>query len=447
MIYVGVVKSNYDTTRSGKFWVECKELGYNPCEIEITKEGKMIRKGKCLKVTYTTPYFKNFKTGMITVPEEGSQVLIVVKDKGIASAYYLSTIVAEEGAVKRSVVENSIREDPYMNPLEFYEDGAPAAQTFKSAKNNGLGIYFKASKTRYVNKTTLNNGNKELSLDSSPEVDCVKLNNGHGDYIKITGIPEPAPGGPPLHPGPRRSLEARTFLNQHFVSDRGELDFKVIDGKEITLENRSSGFFSWGSLFGPRAGNVNLFSKYKNINITAKAPNFVPSEGFNSGGKIMIQTSNSEIIVSRDGVTIQLNPLGTTYPFSGFATAGFSKPKIELKALTGDIVIDAGSYKNTPLEGGSRPGGRLILKGGTIELDSTNGVFINGGPTGSINLASTTTVNIGGAAAVNIDGALVNLNSGASVAGVGATQAITATPSVPPINVTPSEYPTGTKYF
>ena len=270
---------------------------------------------------------------------------------------------------------------------------------------------------------------------ASPEVDCVKLSNGHGDYIKLNGIPESSVAG--TFSSPKRSLEARTFLNQNFVTDRGGIDLTAMDGKDITIENRSSGFFSWGGFFGPRAGNVNIFSKYKNINLSAKAPFYVPTEGPNSGGKVMIETGNAQVTVSRDGVTIRMN---TSLPPGGSAVIpGPGNPRIEVKA-TGEVVIDAGGpFSTIPTIGGT-----LTLKAGNIELLANN-VLIGATSSITTNAGALTTVNSAGL--VNIDGTFVNLNSGAAaVAGPLAIRDAVAIPEIP-INVTPSEYPIGTKYF
>lgn len=431
MIYPATVKSSYDTDRSGKIYVECPDLNYSPCNVLV--ENDLIKiKGKCLEVTYTTPYFKPTKGGFFSPPADNAQILIF-EDQIRRRHYYLSTIV-DMTSVSKTQNSEDLLQDPIIDQLELYEDGVPAATTLKNMNNDGLGMYFKRSTTRYINKTTLKNGKKELSLDSSPEVDCVKLSNGHGDYLKISGIPESSNGviGPP-----KRALEARTFLNQNFVSDRGGVDLTVMDGKEITLENRSSGFFSWAGLFGPRSGNINLFSKYKNINISAKAPFYVPTEGPNSGGKVMIETGNSQVTVSRDGVTIRMNT--SVPPGPGSVIAGPGNPRIEVKA-TGDIVIDAGGpFSTIPTAGGT-----LTLKAGNIELLATN-VTIGAAATLTTNATTVTTINSGGA--VNIDGAFVNLNSGAAAtAGPAAISAATAVPEFP-VNVTPSEYPTATKYF
>lgn len=431
MIYTGIVKSSFDLDRSGKVYAECRDLGYFPCKVTVKNNIPKVE-GKCLRLLYTTPYFMPGKGGHFNPPADNAEILIF-KDQLKNKHYYLSTIINMDGVSKKKD-EKDLPEETMIDQLELYEDAVPGAATFKNLNNDGLGIYYKRSESRYINKTTLRSGKKELSLDSSPEVDCVKLSNGHGDYLKISGLPESAAGiiGPP-----KRALEARTFLNQNFVSDRGGVDLTVMDGKEITLENRSSGFFSWAGLFGPRSGNINLFSKYKNINISAKAPFYVPTEGPNSGGKVMIETGNSQVTVSRDGVTIRMNT--SIPPGPGAVIAGPGNPRIEVKA-TGDIVIDAGGpFSTIPTAGGT-----LTLKAGNIELLATN-VTIGAAATLTTNAATVTTINSGGA--VNIDGALVNLNSGA--AATAGPAAVTAAAAVPefPVNITPSEYPTATKYF
>lgn len=414
MIYTAKVLSNFDFTRSGKVKVQCKELLLNS-----------------LDVIYTTPYYANWKGGIFSPPAEGSEILIHY-NQSTRLAYYLSTVIANPVANTKDQ-NNNTREDPIINSTQLYQDGAPGSMTFKNDQKDGLQIDTKKAKDRIISKTVLNSGKKALRLDSSPEVDCVRLENGHGDYLKITGLPESSIGIPTP---PKRSLEARTFLNQNFVSDRGGIDLMINDGKDIVIENRSSGFFSMGSIFGPRSGNVNLFTKFKNINLIAKAPVYVPLEGLQQGGKIFLETANSSVVVSRTGVTIRLNTLPTT---PGAAIAGVGGPKIEVKT-NGEILIDAGGSHTIP----PSVGGRIKIRGGDLSFIADRTITMTA-PV-AINLQSTGQINVNGTN-VNVDGTTgIFLNSNLSTPAIAAAATARSLIDIP-VNVTPNEYPLGTKFF
>lgn len=417
MIYTAKVGSNFDFTRTGKVKVECKAL-------DLTN----------LEVIYTTPYHSNWKGGIFAPPAEGSEILIHVDDT-TGLAYYLSTVIASPRITKKyqSPDPKNIRNRPIVNSSELYQNGAPGSMTFKNDQKDGLQIDQKRSDDRIITKTILNSGKKAVRLDSSPEVDCVRIENGHGDYLKLTGLPESSIGVPTP---PKRSLEARTFLNQNFVSDRGGIDLMINDGKDIVIENRSSGFFSMGSIFGPRSGNVNLFTKFKNINLIAKAPVYVPLEGLQQGGKIFLETANSSVVVSRTGVTIRLNTLPTA---PGAAIAGVGGPKIEVKT-NGEILIDAGGSHTIP----PSVGGRIKIRGGDLSFIADRTITMTA-PV-AINLQSTGQINVNGTN-VNVDGTTgIFLNSNLSTPAIAAAATARSLIDIP-VNVTPNEYPLGTKFF
>lgn len=407
------VISNHDFTRTGKVLASCPSENLEN-----------------LTVVYTSPYYSNWKGGIFVPPAEGSQILawLDVNTLGGPIAYYLSTIIADPA-------EPSVgRKDPIVNAPQLYQDGAPGSMTFKNDQKDGLQIDHKRGEDRIICKTVLNSGKKALRLDSSPEVDCVRLENGHGDYLKITGLPESSIGIPTP---PKRSLEARTFLNQNFVSDRGGIDLMINDGKDIVIENRSSGFFSMGSIFGPRSGNVNLFTKFKNINLIAKAPIYVPTEGLQQGGKIFLETANSSVVVSRTGVTIRLNT--SVPPAPGAAIGGVGGPKIEVKT-NGEILIDAGGSHTIP----PSVGGRIKIRGGDLSLIADRTITMTA-PV-AINLQSTGQINVNGTN-VNVDGTTgVFLNSNLSTPAIAAAATARSLIDIP-VNVTPNEYPLGTKFF
>lgn len=464
-IYTAQVKSTLDLARMGIIQVACED------EPKITE------------AYYTTPYHRPFTTGgMFAIPAERSNILIAFDEK-TSKAYYLSTIIdSPQIDVAASIITDSVTQltppniasaflgnvakKVFKSPLvgdqtKLYEGFAPAVMKFKNDEDNGLSITDKNAKKYMVNETRLNSGGKYLSLNSSPEIDCVQLDNGHGDFLKITGMPQSAVG---LPPDPKRSLQAKTFLSQEFVSDRGGIDLRVVEGKDINIENDSTGFMSVFGVGGFRSGNVNIFSKWKNIRLAAKGFIFPP----NIGGQIILETALSKIFTTNLGIAMK----------AGLPVVGAS---LEMDAATGTVIIKNTISKiiMTNLGISLRCGLASIelTPQGTINLTAPLGInlitpginttsqslgfspgAVNiGGPTSIVNIQGSV-VNMQGAA-VNIDGETgIFLNTGqATVAG--ALTGLLDIPFAPPTPANPPalgiapivpavdvEYPTGSKF-
>lgn len=398
-IYRAEVKSNLDISRTGIVQIYC------PDNANITE------------AIYTSPYFAPYFTGGIFAPPEENAGIIIAFDERTKKSYYLSTIVDDDNIVYDSVESESKKLSEALrttsivgNPLALYNDVTPATMTFKNYENNGLEIKNINSKTRMVNETCLVNNGKKISLNSSPEADSIVLDNGHGDCIKMTSLPKSAVG---LPVEPQRAIQIKSEMGQEYVTNRGGIDIRVTDGKDITIENGSTGWYALAGLlkFGiGKSGNVNIFSKYRTIRLAAKGTLPTPA----NGGSIIIETATSEILVTNNAITISTN-------------AG------------GQIVVDASgritlnSISNVSVEAPN------------ISLNATNSVDINaprvnlgGLSTSSLNVFSTNTVNIDGPTALNLN---------TNIARPSTPLPITPSPNEIERSYLKREYPKGTKYF
>lgn len=443
IIYTAQVTSNMDPARAGYVQIFCQD------------------EPRATEAIYTTPFYKaHTNGGFFAAPVENSNILIAFDPK-TSKAYYLSTVMETVETFAdnyKSEQSTKLRETPIIkDQQELYEGWGPASVILKNEEENGLRITDRNAKKYMVNETRLNNEGKILSLNSSPEIDSVLLDNGHGDYLKITGMPESAVG---LPPEPKRSLQAKTFLSQEFTSDRGGIDIRVVEGKDITIENDSTGFMSLGGVGGIKSGNVNIFSRWKNVRLAAKgvlplAPDF-------SGGKVILETAVSKTLLTNNGITLKTGrtPLNNS--------------EIELDSNTGNIILKNRLSKiilsnvGITLQAGAASIQLNAITGGVTIVSVVPLQLVTPGLSTSIQSInfSSDAVNIGGndttevnirAAKVNIDGstgvylntepvALPNLFQLPSLptpinAGIGAVSINSVLTSGPDV-----EYPKGTKY-
>jgi len=357
-IYTAEVTSDMDYTRHGVVQVKCVD------EPRITE------------VIYTTPYFNPFfKGGMFAPPANESKILVTYDIKN-NKAYYLTTIVDSGSKYVDDKAEASaaMRTAPVVpNPLDLYEDLAPASMTFLNDEDNGLSIINRNSPTRMVNETVLNNGRKHLSLISSPESDGVVLDNGHGDWIKINGAPKSAVGQPTTG---SRNVQIKSLLGQQYVTHMGGIDISVTDGKDINIQNTSTGWWTLGGLFGPRSGNVNLFSKYATVRLSAKGVEPTPQDG----GSVLIETATANVLVSNNAITIRMDSGG----------------EIEINGTNGAITL-------TSLSAITLDAPKISLNAADSIDMTAESINIGNGDTKTVNIYSSEVVNIDGPDALNLN--------------------------------------------
>jgi len=394
-IYLAQVTSNLDISRTGIVQIDCPE------------------EPRIKEAIYTSPYFAAYtKGGFFAIPEENSNILIAYNVK-TNKAYYISTVLDDGGDFydekfpdsEDALAKFGLRSNPIIpEPYRFYKDFSPAVMAFKNNEDNGLEIRKFKEEIRYVNETKLVNERKHLTLASSPEIDSVILDNGHGDYLRIKGEPKSATGLP-LEGS--RSVEMKSELGHRYITNRGGIDIKVIEGKDITIENGSIGLTTLNGILGPKSGNINLFSKYANIRLAAKGI-------LGTQGSVIIETKTSDVIVTNAAITIRTD-------------AG---AEIEINGTTGAITLNSIS--------------NISMEAANISLDATGSIQMRA-PVISIGGTNTTAVNVNSTAIVNIDGPTgLYLNSAQSIP----AEPIPIVPSANEAKITylKTEYPTGGKY-
>jgi hypothetical protein len=242
-------------------------------------------------VIYTSPNYSTYEGGFFAPPTNGCEVLVLKADDG--NYYYLSTIVSKPKVFKSFL--NKIKSALVSGRNLFNSDSQPKAFTFTNPKGAGLKIsnfYNNEGGDIPRDKVTLNSSQgHKLVLSDNPNLDCVILRNKDGDGITITS------NSNAVHSS--NSIVIKSKSSQRHVADAGEFRMTLTDGRDVIIENNSTGVNSGN---GAPYGNINLVSKWKDINIyTQGAGNSITGDP----GRVLISTPNGLIQLNSGGnVTI-----------------------------------------------------------------------------------------------------------------------------------------------
>lgn len=311
-------------------------------------------------VTYTSPYFfAHSDGGFITMPPVGSEILLFYDEKA-NEYFYISTIVdrpKHSGAALSTSTSGLIPDGIYNSA------NRPQALMMKDAKGAGMVItnQFTNSQEPMINSVLVNSTQgHELLLSDTPSMDCAILRNKDGDGMTITSNKNEA------HPS--NSIEIKSKGNHKCISYFGEMYMGLIEGRDISIVNHSAGY---GAYPLNQYGNVNLVSKWKDINIYCENQSSDQGNVFISttAGLIQIKAGSDMHIFSKNG-------------------------NVTLRSMNGDVNL---------------------VSNGDINIDS--GGSINLRATTSVNISATTTASIAGAAATNVgkSGTPLALNGPANV--------------------------------
>lgn len=302
-------------------------------------------------VVYTSPFYAQNGGGMISVPEVGSRVLILsVEDKYF---YYISTIIKEPvNSMVGGDLDYTFIKDKYI----FSERKIPQKIVFTNQYGNGFRIARKRlphdprDPTGFYDSVYTEMDSelgKYVRLDDSSEKDAIYIKNECADGITITGENGPPNGAP-------REITIDNKFSQYHITRNGSMNIWVMDGRDINIENESSGKFANLNASSPgkgRFGNINLFSKTADINIASRG---------DSGTSISLTTKSARIEIKNDGGILIDSTQG---PIT------IQGPSIKLVAEQ-DITLGAQNL-NVKLSGAAKvdAGGNVSLKGGTVDID------------------------------------------------------------------------------
>jgi hypothetical protein len=310
-------------------------------------------------VIYTSPMYRVNGGGLLALPLYGD-VILACHDEISGEYYYHSTIVSTH-------LEDQILRVPGFasipNSDKTFDDSGRAVKV-KYQNQAGVGLEITRN-NRPAPLTPIGSVNlksekgKKVGLDDSPDVEAVVVQNQHGDGIILKG------DGDKLFSS--RSIRTSTYGSQLLESRGSSMDMHVVDGLDITIENRSSGAMGqtpseqyWPNGKQPcrKWGGIYLRSDNGDVSIAANADTGDPE----ADGRIFITTPKARIQILEDGT----------------------------------IAIDS----TTSIK--LRTDGDLNMEGQNVNIKAN----------GSLNMHSTSDTSISSDANVNADGGQIHLNSG-----------------------------------
>jgi len=338
IISLAEVRERADATMNGCF--KAKIYALNEAEKDIN---------------YISPYASNGEGAFIAIPEEGTEIL-VCSPHGSSEWYYMgATFSPEPGQVDGPTVpDGGVSPLSRVDPDNYKARGIPMRLTFKSVNGAGLTISEEYNPTFINKKTELKSTvNKTLTLNDSPAIDAIVLDSGNGSKITLTDNPQ-------NQSTPSRALQVETVGPQKYINVGSQTDIVVVDGRELQMLNNSTG--SNAPSGEPNlAGNVNIQSKWKDVNVFTQADE----------GRIFIECLQAS--GSNQVIEIQTNGSGGAIRIKTNGKVDISAKNIGI-AATENIDIKAAGKVNI------EAGGDLSLKsGGTVYSDGSPNIKLNEG--------------------------------------------------------------------
>ena len=375
-----------------------------------------------IKVKYTSPNHQRYYYGIFAPPAVGSEILVAYEKENLDSYYYLSTIVdhsVDLGLMSKKALGTSkgasLPADLFSEYKNYDDKGNPTAMFFKNEKDAGLKITnYYASGEPIINEVKLESGKgKRLILSDSPASECVVLSNEDGDSITIgsdVSVPYRLKKGGVIP----RGISINSLNSQQCVVSNGEYVVNVTEGRDISLVNDSVGVYravaalsilggtvpaGWLGPMDPLNlfGNVNLISKYRDINIFTDPtlPNLLGTRP----SSIYLSTQFGFVqLVGGQGIKIfNQNPAFKVSVHSAGSVDVISKTgSINLLAPLGQVNIEAESINMKATTVFNAAGNVATNIGSSSPLNLNSGVPVVISPLAKLGLADIPTPNVFG---------------------------------------------------
>jgi hypothetical protein len=343
IISLAEVRDTVDPNRNGTFKARIACLG-----------------GTEKSVNYVSPYASNGDGAFIAIPEFGTQILVCQPTRDGEWYYLGATFSPEPGQVDGAKIPDSgVYPLERAEPRVYDARGVPMRQSFKTADGAGLTLSEEYNPEYISKKTELKSTvNKKLTLNDSPAIDSIILDSGNGAKITLTDDPK--------NQGvPSRAIQVETVGPQKYINVESQTDIVVKDGRELQLLNNSTG--AKAPEGDPDlAGNVNIQSKWKDVNVFTQAEQ----------GRIFIECINT----NGNNQVIQIETKG-----SGGAIRLKTQGRVEIEASEVGVQANSIDVKANTAINMEAP---TINLNGVVNAPLVNAAF-NGNITGTAGFAAT----------------------------------------------------------
>ena len=342
----GKVTSNKGLSQKGRFKAIFKIIGEDPVE-----------------VIYTSPMYRVNGGGLLALPTKGD-IILAAHDPDTTEVYYHSTIVDTQlpktqgkgvGGPGGDGGDGRVPNFVEIPDSKFFaDDGSPVKVKYQNQVGAGLDIIrnFKPAPGKPISSVNLiSEAGKKVGLDDSPGVEAVVVQNQHGDGIIVKGDADDL--------FPSRCIQVASKGHQSFIVAESSLDLTVVEGLDISIENRSTGAMAqtpseqyWpnGNLPCKRWGGIYLRSESGDISIAANADTGEPEQD----GRIFIVTPKARIQITETGA-IQIDSDQDDIRIKSTSNINMEGANINIKA-TGSLKMESVS-------------GTSILSGGNVDVD------------------------------------------------------------------------------
>jgi hypothetical protein len=235
-------------------------------------------------------YYKS-KKSTSPCPEVGATV-IVLKTNGF---WFYLTGVANSPIGKISDAPVDPKSIPTLsetgvNPSTTSTNDPTLTQIISDTEGNAL-VMTQQVNDKYIEQgvKTQSSAGKKIDLNDSPGTDSILIQTNNNDYIALTESPKAS------KTLPSRALVVNTMGAQRLVNRESTTDILVYDGEELNLLNNSGGGNSAED--GPSAehfGNVNIQSRYRDINLFTGGDGVAPESENPQSARIFIECLNKE---------------------------------------------------------------------------------------------------------------------------------------------------------
>ena len=228
--------------------------------------------GDVYYIEHTSPYYNNgSQVGFVSIPPKDSQILVCQTDDmaGGRQAYYLATLTVPQlgGRLANRTTADT---PPSLMDLTIGKVGQPQAVALVGPGAHSLEIKNDFNEnTKETGIYLKTGGGKLIRLEDGPEKNNIVIKTADGTFGELASIElQQLPDTRTQGTVGSYSVNIYATGAVKIVSENSNIDMAVRDGRQINIENTSTGLY--GAYTGdPTCGTINIKSPRGDINIVA----------------------------------------------------------------------------------------------------------------------------------------------------------------------------------